>query len=171
MEEKQLSARLVRELRERSLKIASAESCTGGLIAKMITDIPGASAVFDMGAVTYSNEMKTKLLDVPPELLAQYGAVSSQTARAMAEGVRRAAGADIGIATTGIAGPDGGTPDKPVGLVYIALADARRVRVDRLMIDAPEADRDFIRCKTAEIVLGNVLKFLEDDESFMNSHN
>ena len=169
MEDKSLSVRLVTALREHSLKIASAESCTGGLIAKLITDAPGSSAVFDMGVVTYSNEMKTKLVGVPAELLEQVGAVSPQTAKAMAEGVRKAAGADIGVATTGIAGPDGGTPEKPVGLVYIALADRNGVRVDRLLIDAPGADRDFIRHTAAQTVLGNVLRYLEDGNCFMQS--
>jgi nicotinamide-nucleotide amidase len=102
--------------------VAIAESCTGGLVGKMITDVPGVSAWFLEGLTTYSNAAKTRLLEVPPDLLAQHGAVSEAVVRAMAEGVRERSGAQIGIATTGIAGPGGGSPDKPVGTVYIAIA-------------------------------------------------
>lgn len=102
--------------------VATAESCTGGMVASMLISTPGVSAAFLEGFVTYSNEAKMRSLGVPAETLAQYGAVSAQTATAMAKGARRAAGSDIALATTGIAGPDGGTDEKPVGLVYIALA-------------------------------------------------
>lgn len=108
-------------LKQRGLKVAIAESCTGGLIAERLTRVPGSSEVFGCGVVSYSNETKQKLLGVSAQTLAQYGAVSAQTAREMAQGVRRVSGADIGISVTGIAGPDGGTPEKPVGLVYIGV--------------------------------------------------
>ena len=112
-------------------KLATAESCTGGLLAKRITDQPGSSRVFEMGCVTYANCAKEQLLGVPHETLAQYGAVSEETARAMAEGIRRISGADFGIGITGIAGPDGGTPEKPVGLIYIALSDGEKTLVTK----------------------------------------
>ena len=110
-------------------KLATAESCTGGMLAKRITDIPGSSAVFETGCVTYANCVKERLLGVPHETLVTYGAVSEQTARAMAEGIVRESGADIGVGITGIAGPDGGTEEKPVGLVYIALSDGKNTWV------------------------------------------
>ena len=104
------------------LTIAAAESCTGGMFGAALTDIPGISAVFDRSLVTYSNQAKIDELGVRPETLEQYGAVSEQTALEMAEGVRKKAGTDIGISVTGIAGPDGGTEEKHVGLVFIGLS-------------------------------------------------
>jgi len=109
-------------LREKNLKVAVAESCTGGLIAGKITDVPGSSDYFLMGAVTYSNKAKVDILNVPEKMIIKHGAVSKEVAEAMAIGVREVAGADIGISVTGIAGPSGGTKEKPVGLVYIALS-------------------------------------------------
>lgn len=115
---------LVQTLIDRGLTLAVAESCTGGLIANRITDISGSSATFLVGFVTYSNQAKKELLGVDEQLLNKYGAVSEQTARAMAEGARRVSGADVAISVTGIAGPTGGTAEKPVGLVYMALSSA-----------------------------------------------
>lgn len=111
-------------LTERRLSLATAESCTGGLIANRITNVPGASAVFERGVITYSNEAKVQLLDVSRDSLTEFGAVSSQVAEEMAAGIRRLAGSDFGLGVTGIAGPGGGTPEKPVGLVYIGLSDS-----------------------------------------------
>jgi nicotinamide-nucleotide amidase len=113
------------------LTVALAESCTGGLIAKLLTDQPGSSAFFERGAVTYANSAKIGWLKVPSPLLAKSGAVSAECARAMARGIRRAAGTDLGLAVTGIAGPDGGTADKPVGTVFIALATAEEERTEQ----------------------------------------
>lgn len=113
---------VVESLVERKLTLAIAESCTGGLIANRITDVPGSSAAFIMGVVGYSNEAKKRLLGISEQILTDHGAVSEETARAMAEGVRAASGADIGLSVTGIAGPTGGTLTKPVGLVYMALS-------------------------------------------------
>lgn len=113
---------VVEGLRSRGLHVAVAESCTGGLIARRITDIPGASEVFGCGLVTYSNEMKNKLLGVSNETLAQFGAVSKETALEMARGARRVSGADVGVGVTGIAGPGGGSAEKPVGLFYAAVS-------------------------------------------------
>jgi nicotinamide-nucleotide amidase len=109
-------------LQERKLKLATAESCTGGLLAGLITEIPGSSATFERGLVTYSNAAKTDLLGVDAKLIAEEGAVSEAVARAMADGALANAPADIAVAVTGIAGPDGGTAEKPVGLVYLAVA-------------------------------------------------
>ena len=153
---------LVSELKKRGMKIASVESCTAGIISKIITDAPGSSEVFDLGITTYSNEMKTKMVGVPEEILSLHGAVSPETARAMADGIRRVSGADIGVATTGIAGPGGGTPEKPVGLVYTAISTVNGTDVTRLMIDKPGADRDYIRNTAAETVLLGVLTLLKD---------
>lgn len=161
MNEYELSAALIAALRQHHMKIASVESCTAGLISKIITDASGSSDVFDLGIATYSNEMKTKMVGVPEEILAAHGAVSPETAQAMAEGIRRVSGADIGVSTTGVAGPGGGTPEKPVGLVYTAIATADGTEVTRLMIDTPGADRAYIRQTTAETVLTNVLRRLQ----------
>ena len=103
-------------------KLATAESCTGGLISSRITDVPGSSEVFTHGFITYANEAKRDLLGVPEELLTQHGAVSAQVASAMAEGALRVSGADIAVAVTGIAGPGGGSAEKPAGTVYLAFA-------------------------------------------------
>jgi nicotinamide-nucleotide amidase len=108
--------------RQNGLKIATAESCTGGLIAATLTAIPGSSDVFERGWVTYSNAAKSENLGVPPDLIAEKGAVSSEVAEAMARGVLRRAQADVAVSVTGIAGPGGGSAEKPVGLVYIGLA-------------------------------------------------
>jgi competence/damage-inducible protein CinA-like protein len=119
-------------LRQRGLTIAVAESCTGGLLAARLTSVPGASAFLERGYVTYSNRSKVELLGVEPAVLASAGAVSAEAAAAMAAGARRAARTDIGLGITGIAGPDGGTTDKPVGLVFIATEGAAGDRVRRI---------------------------------------
>jgi len=113
--------------RAKHIRIVTAESCTGGLIAGLLTEIPGSSDVVERGFVTYSNEAKEDALGVPAELLRKYGAVSDQVARAMADGALRHARAQLAIAVTGIAGPGGGSVEKPVGLVYIALADGHEI--------------------------------------------
>ena len=112
---------LVEILKEKGLKIASAESLTGGMVSGLITSIPGASDVFECGICSYSNRIKNQLIGVSQKTLDRYTEYSEQTAREMAEGIKKIAGADIGISTTGIAGPGGGSEDKPVGLVYIGI--------------------------------------------------
>lgn len=121
------AAELVALCKAKSLKITTAESCTGGLVAAAVTSVSGSSDVFECGFVTYSNEAKTEMIGVDPALIAKHGAVSEETAHAMAEGAQRKARADIAVAVTGIAGPTGGTPSKPVGLVYIAAAGKNMV--------------------------------------------
>lgn len=115
-----LAEQLGRLLKENGKKIATAESCTGGWIAQTITDVPGSSVWFDRGFVTYSNAAKVQMLGVNPRTLEQHGAVSAETATEMAAGALAHSEADVAVAVTGIAGPDGGTPDKPVGTVFIA---------------------------------------------------
>jgi nicotinamide-nucleotide amidase len=116
------AASLIRAYQERGLKIATAESCTGGLVAGLLTDISGSSAVVERGYVTYSNESKSEAIGVPGELITTHGAVSEPVARAMAEGALARSHADVAVAITGIAGPTGGTATKPVGLVHFAIA-------------------------------------------------
>jgi nicotinamide-nucleotide amidase len=113
--------RLLEDYRAAGLTLATAESCTGGLIAACLTEIAGSSDVVERGFVTYSNEAKSELLDVPETLIASQGAVSGEVAEAMAEGALRASRADVAVSTTGIAGPGGASPGKPVGLVYLGL--------------------------------------------------
>ncbi|MGQ9455378.1 MAG: competence/damage-inducible protein A [Armatimonadota bacterium] len=134
---------VVDSLIARKITLAIAESCTGGLIANRITDVPGCSASFLAGVVSYSNEAKKELLGVSEELLARHGAVSEPVARAMAEGVRKVTGADIGLSTTGIAGPSGGTETKPVGLVFIGLATANGTDVQRHQFFGARSDIKF----------------------------
>ena len=146
-------------LRQAKLKLAVAESCTGGLIAKMITDLPGSSDYFERGHVTYSNAAKIELLGVAPELIERQGAVSSEVARAMAEGARVKAGVDVVLAVTGIAGPAGGSPEKPVGTVHIALADADGTVEQKFLFPRPE--REFVRELAAYAALDLLRRRLE----------
>ncbi len=139
-----------RLLAERGASVALAESCTGGLIAEKLTDVPGASAWFKGGVVAYANEAKQALLGVPEVMLAEHGAVSEPVARAMAENVRERFGADLGVATTGISGPDGGTEEKPVGLVHVALADAEGTQAEHFVFPL---DRTRHRQLTAQVAL------------------
>jgi nicotinamide-nucleotide amidase len=148
--EEGLDAVLARLLKERGVTLALAESCTGGLLAGRITAVAGSSAYFLEGAVTYANAAKVRVLGVPEPLLAEKGAVSPETAEAMAAGMRRAAGSDLALAVTGIAGPDGGTPDKPVGTVYIALADSGGCLVRHCLF---RGSREEIRTITAYTAL------------------
>jgi nicotinamide-nucleotide amidase len=130
--------------------VAVAESCTGGLVAQRLTEIPGSSRYFIEGVIAYSNVAKTRALGVEPKLLNAHGAVSSEVAEAMAEGIKKRAGTDFGLSVTGIAGPDGGTEEKPVGLVYIALADDAHTEHRRLMIPG---DRQLVRWRSSQAVL------------------
>ena len=126
-----LAQEIITAYRTQGWTIATAESCTGGLIASTLTDISGSSAVILGGVITYSNEAKQEILHVPQATLMAHGAVSEATAHAMAEGARKLFSTDVAVSVTGIAGPGGGTPEKPVGLVYIGIATAQGVRVDQ----------------------------------------
>jgi len=147
-----------RLLRERGLTLAVAESCTGGRIGDWVTNVAGSSAYFLLGVATYSNEAKQKVIGVRAETLAAHGAVSTQTAEEMAMGVRRLAGADIGLSTTGIAGPGGGSPDKPVGTVCVGMAWEGGVWSRRF--DLGDRGRDWIKGTTAQIALDRVRRLL-----------
>jgi nicotinamide-nucleotide amidase len=137
-------------LRERKLTIAVAESCTGGLLSSRLTDVPGSSDYVERGVVCYSNRAKTELAGVPEALIAEHGAVSEPVARAMAEGIRSRAGTNIGIGVTGIAGPGGGTPQKPVGTVAIAVAADEDVRVRTFQFIGP---REMVKFQAAQSAL------------------
>jgi nicotinamide-nucleotide amidase len=144
-----------KKLLQHKKTIALAESCTGGLIAKQITDIPGSSGYFKCGWITYSNEAKISQLGVKKELIEQFGAVSSEVAQAMAAGAREKSGADFALAVTGIAGPTGGTEQKPLGLVFIAIASKKGIQTEKFLFGP--RDRDFIRQRTYQNAL-NLLR-------------
>ena len=144
-------------LKQRRLKLAVAESCTGGLIGARITNIAGSSEYFERGVVTYSNASKTEMLGVPAELIGHHGAVSSEVAAAMAQGIRQAAKTDLGLSVTGIAGPDGGSEQKPVGLVYTALASSQGVKTTEHRF---LGDREQIRARAAQMALDMVRRHL-----------
>ena len=147
----------VGELRSRGLTVATVESCTGGLIAKRLTDVPGVSAVFAGGCVTYTEEAKRLLAGVSAETLAQHTAVSRETAEEMARGIRQRLGTDIAIATTGYAGPDGGTEEDPVGTVYVAVSTTYGEAVKRLSL-SPMRSRDYIRTVASSMALAMALE-------------
>lgn len=160
--DKPLNQRVVELLIKSNKKISLAESCTGGLVAKKITDVSGASECFECGFVTYSNEQKTARLGVCKETLDAFGAVSYQTAYEMCEGAKREAAADIGIGITGIAGPGGGTADKPVGLVYVGICTEDVHAVLKLNLDGT---RDEVRDKTSEYALEVAERYLTGELS------
>ncbi|MBQ7225301.1 MAG: nicotinamide-nucleotide amidohydrolase family protein [Clostridia bacterium] len=147
-----LCTKLVKTLMKKGLTISTAESCTGGLIAKCITDVSGASSVFWGGVVSYDNSVKENVLKVKRETLETAGAVCDSTACQMAEGVRKLLNTDIGISTTGIAGPGGGTPEKPVGTVYIGISYLNETVSHLLHLD-PTHSRDEIRHETVSAIL------------------
>ncbi len=138
-EDATLESEVARVLTGKGLTLAVAESCSGGLLSKRLTDIPGSSSFMLAGVVSYSNEAKQKFLGVTSDLLERYGAVSAEVAAAMAEGIRLAAASDLGLAVTGIAGPGGGTTEKPVGTVYLALADKNRTLTRQLRLSGSRA--------------------------------
>lgn len=143
-------AQLVARLTERGWRLALAESCTGGLVAARVTSVAGASAVFHGGVVAYHNDVKRDVLQVPAAVLASAGAVSPEAALAMAQGVRRLLHASLAAAITGIAGPGGGTDEKPVGLVFVAVSGPGGERVERLVFSG---SRDAIRHQAADAAL------------------
>ncbi|MBM6917709.1 competence/damage-inducible protein A [Intestinimonas butyriciproducens] len=150
---------VVQEMTARGLTLATAESCTGGLMGKRITDVPGASACYLGGVVSYHNEVKENLLGVRHETLMTKGAVSEDTACQMAQGVRKALGADIGISTTGVAGPGGGTPEKPVGLIYVGISTGDRTWAVRIL--RPRQSRESLRRLASSTAFDLVRRHLE----------
>ncbi len=146
-----------RLLCEQKKTLAVAESCTGGLVASTLISVPGSSAFFAEGCVTYSNEAKTRRLNVPAELIEKYGAVSEECAKAMAEGMRLSSGADIAVATTGIAGPSGGTPEKPVGLVYFAVSTPEGTKARKVQFFG---DRERVRLMATLSALDTIRRTL-----------
>ncbi len=155
---KETARKLCTALKAMSLTVATAESCTGGMIAGAITSVPGSSDCFGYGFVTYANEAKSRLIGVKTETLNKFGAVSYETAKEMAEGALSVSGADIAVAVTGIAGPGGGTNEKPVGLVYISVASkGAETKVYKNLFDG---NRDEVRNKTViralELVFENI---------------
>ncbi len=151
--------RLAEVVSRKGLKVSAAESCTGGLIGAVITEAPGASSFFMGSAVTYANEAKENLLNVPCGILFAYGAVSPQTASLMAKGAVRLYGSDIAVAVTGIAGPGGSTAEKPVGLVYVAVSDGDKTQTYKFNF---EGDRDAVRCQTVTSALRLLADFAEE---------
>jgi nicotinamide-nucleotide amidase len=165
-DEETLESSVGRLLADRGATVALAESCTGGLISKRLTDVAGSSAYFVEGFVTYSNASKERLLGVPKEMLAEHGAVSEPVARAMAEGVRKASGADYGLSITGVAGPGGGTEEKPVGLVYVGVADAKGAEAEELNLTAWARSRSSIRERSANRALDLLRLRVEGRDGF-----
>ena len=153
-----LVQQLAQALTQRGWMMATAESCTGGLIAATCTDLAGSSTWFDRGVVTYSNQAKVDLLGVPPELIAQHGAVSEPVARAMAQGILARSQAQVAVAVTGVAGPGGGSPDKPVGTVWLAWAQTAGPTL-ALRIQAP-GDRAQVRWATVQQALAGLIPLI-----------
>jgi len=154
-----LAARVGRALLARGARLAIAESCTGGLVGSRVTAVPGSSRYLLGGVIAYHNRAKSALLRVPRAALARHGAVSAPVAAAMARGARRVFGADVAVAVTGIAGPGGGTPLKPVGLVHVAVSGLGSTRVRRAVF---AGDRRRVRAQAAELALIMLLEHLED---------
>ena len=155
-----LPAAVGRVLRQHEATLALAESCTGGLIGHLVTEVPGSSDYFLQGAVTYSNEAKQQLLGVRKETLAAHGAVSEATVREMAEGVRRVAGTTLGVAVSGVAGPGGGTPEKPVGTVWVAVAGPAGTRAHHFLLPY---GRDMVKHAAAFAALEMALRYFDPD--------
>ena len=151
--------KMVEVLKARAISIATAESCTGGLLGKSITDVSGSSAVYPGGVISYCNRIKHQLLGVEQELLDTLGPVSAPVARQMAEGVRRVIGANYGVSVTGIAGPNSDESGKPVGLVYLAASDGVTTVIRECRFDG---DRSAVRAQAAEAAADLVLNLLEE---------
>lgn len=158
-----LQEQVVEKLAKCGKKVATAESCTGGLVSERITSVSGASNVFDCGICSYSNEIKHKVLGVSKDTLAVLGAVSAETAMQMAEGVKKLSGADLGVSTTGIAGPTGGTPEKPLGLVYVGVCTKDKTYALKLCLGGfinKTNSRNYIRKLTSDMVLFTILSIM-----------
>ena len=157
-----LEEKVVKLLLEKNLVLACAESCTGGLVAKRITDVSGSSAVFNCGVVSYSNEIKEKILNVKNETLKEFGAVSEQTVREMVKGVLDISGADIAVSISGIAGPNSDNTDKPVGLIYLAVSDGEKIVVKKLNNQFETDVRNSNRISASDEALKMILEMIGD---------
>ena len=157
----QLAIRAGNKLRDARLMLATAESCTGGMVATAITDISGSSGWFERGFVTYSNQAKTEMIGVPAELIDKHGAVSEPVARAMAEGALSNSRAQVSLSITGVAGPGGGTPEKPVGMVSFGWSNRLHTSVETLVF---KGDREQIRVQAAAHALRGLLAFIDEQE-------
>lgn len=144
-------------LRRQGKTLATAESCTGGYLGKLLTDLPGSSDFYQGGIISYSNTIKVRHLKVSPADLERWGAVSEPVARQMARGVRNWSGADLGVSVTGIAGPSGGSPEKPVGLVFLGLSDSVETQARELLL---EGDRESIRLRACRVALDWIRRHL-----------
>jgi nicotinamide-nucleotide amidase len=157
----QLAIRVGNKLRDERLTLATAESCTGGMVATAITDISGSSGWFERGFITYSNQAKHEMIGVPTDMLDKHGAVSDPVARAMAEGALRNSRAQVSVAITGIAGPGGGTKEKPVGMVVFAWSNRLHTEVETVVF---KGDREQIRVQAAAHALRGLLTLLDEKE-------
>ncbi len=155
--------KLLKALADAGLTLSSAESCTGGAIASEIVSVSGASRVFCGGIVAYDPRVKSSLLGVSPESISRFGVVSSEVAEAMAEGARRALGSDLAVSTTGVAGPLGGTPETPVGRVFIGVSGKWGTRVFR---ETFPGDRDGIRRQAVSAAISHLFRYLQDHQAF-----
>ncbi len=161
MEQIEIVEYIVKTLVERGLTLSAAESCTGGMLSSAIVDYPGASSVFMDGIVSYSNTAKMKFLGVKADTLDKFGAVSPETAAEMCQGVAAVSGTNIGLSTTGVAGPGGGTPEKPVGLVYTGIYINGSTHIAKLRLDG---DRTSVRRRTTMLLLTQLKELLEKGE-------
>ncbi|MEN8210007.1 MAG: CinA family protein [Candidatus Fermentibacteria bacterium] len=160
LSEKELVNRIGNTMMNAGLTLSSAESCTGGMVGMLLTAVPGSSEWFLGGVTAYSNSLKTSVLDVPSALIETEGAVSREAAVAMAAGIRKLTGSDISISVTGIAGPDGGTEEKPVGTVWMAVCGSRTVSAEKKLF---EGERDVVRKKAADYLLEKLYRLLEKE--------
>ena len=151
--------KIVNLLKKKKLKIAFAESCTGGLLSKSITSVSGSSKVFNLGLVAYSNESKIKVLKISRKIIKKYGAVSEQVCKAMAKNVSKIGSTNMSVSVTGIAGPSGGTRKKPVGLVYVGIKKGNRTEVKKYLLK--NKGRTYIQKAAVNKTLGSILSFLK----------
>ena len=156
---KSLSKKIIYYLKKRKIKISFAESCTGGLLSSAITSISGASKVFNLSFVTYSNQSKIEVLKIPKKIIRKYGAVSREVCLAMVQNVSKIGKTNIAVSTTGIAGPNGGTKTKPVGLVYVGIKKDNRTKVKKYLFK--NKGRSYIQKATVNKSLGLILSFLK----------
>ncbi len=150
--------KIIKKLQKKRMKISVAESCTGGLLSSQITSISGSSKVFSMGLITYSNQSKIKILNVPKKIIEKYGSVSEECCLSMVKNLKKISRADISISITGIAGPSGGSAKKPVGLVYVGIIKGTNIKVKKLLFN-----KNLNRVQIQKLTYSKVLQFLEEN--------